>query len=151
MEVALDFLAKAAPLHTPEWAAWRLGCVRPKLAGRWLVSANLLGHGRYYGEMVIDAGAAEDEFTTRITLNSVKDGSTLTRSGSGLVYAGYSWRGRSSRGREIRQRAGRLSHDTREAMWFDPNQLEAQGRWYWGNYQEFGFNVKLVGRRPTRP
>jgi quinohemoprotein amine dehydrogenase len=144
VEISLDFLAKAAPLHTPEWAAWRARMRAPKLAGRWLVSANLPGHGRYYGEMVMQPGAAEDEFTTSITLKSVKDGSTLKRSGSGLVYAGYSWRGRSTAAAKPGNAPDDVAHDAREAMWFDPNQLEAQGRWYWGNYQEFGFNVKLV-------
>lgn len=144
LEVALDFLGKAAPLHTPEWAAWRARMRPAKLAGRWLVSANLPGHGRYYGEMVMQAGTAEDEFTTRITLKSMKDGSTLTRSGSGLVYAGYSWRGRSSAAAKSGNAPDDVTHDTREAMWFNPNQLEAEGRWYWGDYQEFGFNVKLV-------
>jgi quinohemoprotein amine dehydrogenase len=143
-EGALDFLAKAAPLHTPEWAAWRARMRPPKLADRWLLSANLPGHGRYYGEMVIQPGASDDEFTTRITLKSVKDGSTLTRTGSGLVYAGYSWRGRSAAATKPGNAPDDILNETREAMWFDPNQLEAQGRWYWGNYQEFGFDVKLV-------
>ena len=89
-------------------------------------------------------GAAEDEFTTRITLRSVKDGSTLTRSGTGLVYAGYSWRGRSNAAAKSGNAPDDVSHETREAMWFDPNQLAAEGRWYWGDYQEFGFDVKLV-------
>ena len=53
----------------------------PKLAGRWLVSAYVLGKGIYYGEMELQAGAAEDEFNTRVKLQSIKDGSTLTRTG----------------------------------------------------------------------
>jgi quinohemoprotein amine dehydrogenase len=31
----------------------------------------------------------------------------------------------------------------REAMWFAPDQSRANGRWFWGEYQEFGFDVKL--------
>jgi quinohemoprotein amine dehydrogenase len=149
VDVAIDYLAKAAPLHTPEWAAWQARMRPPKLAGRWLVSAHLAGHGRYYGEMTIAAGAAEDEFTTHITLQSVKDGSTLTRTGSGIVYAGYSWRGRSMLdGGGAATKSGAapddLSHEMRETLWINPNQQEAEGRWFWGDYQEFGFDVKLT-------
>jgi quinohemoprotein amine dehydrogenase len=143
-EVAIDYLAKAAPLHTPEWSAWQARMRPPKLAGRWLVSAHLPGHGRYYGEMTIDAGAAEDEFTTHIKLQSVKDGSTLTRTGSGVVYTGYSWRGRSEAATKPGTAPDDLSHEMREALWINPNQQEAEGRWFWGEYQEFGFDVKLV-------
>jgi quinohemoprotein amine dehydrogenase len=144
VEVALDFLAKNAPLHTPEWAAWQARMRPPKLAGRWLVSAKLPGRGQYYGEMLIGAGAADDEFTTRIRLKSVKDGSVLARSGSGLVYAGYSWRGRSTSVSQPGVAPDDLAHEMRETIWFNPNQKEAEGRWYWGAYQEFGFDVKLV-------
>jgi quinohemoprotein amine dehydrogenase len=144
VDIAIDYLAKAAPLHTTEWAEWRARMRAPKLAGRWLVSANLLGHGRYYGEMVIDAGPADDEFTTRIKLVSVKDGSIITRTGSGLVYAGYSWRGRSAGPAKASAAPGDIAPEMREAIWFDPNQMEGQGRWYWGAYQEFGFDVKLL-------
>ncbi len=144
LDAAMDFLAKNAPLHTPEWAAWQARMRPPKLAGRWLATATLPGHGRYFGEIVIDPGAAEDEFTTHIKLKSAKDGSILTRSGGGLVYAGYSWRGRSTASTKPGAAPDDSSHEMREALWFNPNQNEAQGRWFWGEYQEFGFDVKLV-------
>src|SRR6202451_3013474 len=32
----------------------------------------------------------------------------------------------------------------REVMWVSPDQSSAEGRWFWGEYQEFGFDVKLV-------
>ena len=32
-------------------------------------------------------------------------------------------------------------------MWFAPDQATAEGRWFWGQYQEFGFDVQL--RRPA--
>jgi quinohemoprotein amine dehydrogenase len=31
----------------------------------------------------------------------------------------------------------------REVLWFSPDQASAEGRWFWGQYQEFGFDVKL--------
>src|SRR5438105_2501005 len=31
----------------------------------------------------------------------------------------------------------------REVMWIAPDQLTAEGRWFWGEYQEFGVDVKM--------
>jgi quinohemoprotein amine dehydrogenase len=144
VDAALDFLGKAAPLHTPEWAAWRARMRPAKLAGRWLVSATIPGHGKYYGEMQIEPGAnADDEFTTRVTLQSAQDGSKLSRAGTSLVYGGYSWRGRSKGTQSAGSPPDDLSKDAREALWFSEDQLRGEGRWYWGEYQEFGFDVKL--------
>jgi quinohemoprotein amine dehydrogenase len=35
----------------------------------------------------------------------------------------------------------------RETLWISPDQSEAEGRWFWGAYQELGIDVKLV--RPS--
>jgi quinohemoprotein amine dehydrogenase len=140
---ALAYLGKSAPLHTPEWAAWRARMRAPKLAGRWLVSANILGRGKYYGELEVEPGAADDEFTTRVKLVSAKDGSTLIRSGHSLVYAGYSWRGRSKGTTAAGSAPDDLLSEMREVMWVSPDQSQAEGRWFWGQYQEFGFDVKM--------
>lgn len=141
---SLDYLAKNAPLHTPEWAAWRARMRAPKLAGRWLVSAHVIGKGQYFGEMVIEGGASDDEFKTRIKLTSIKDGSTISRTGQGLVYAGYSWRGRSKGASPASNPApDDLSQEMREALFISPDQSHAEGRWFWGSYQEMGIDVKL--------
>ena len=142
-DIAVEFLGNAAPLHTPEWAAWSAKMRAPKLAGRWLVSAHVPGKGLYTGEMVVEPGGVEDEFTTRITLKSVKDGSTLTRSGHGLVYAGYSWRGRSTSNGAKDSNPDSFSNEMRETMWYSSDQSSAEGRWFWGEYHEFGVDVKL--------
>jgi quinohemoprotein amine dehydrogenase len=144
---ALAYIAKTAPLHTPEWAAWRARMRAPKLAGRWLVTAYILGKGKYYGEMELQQAGAEDEFTTRVTLKSIKDGSSITRTGHGLVYAGYSWRGRSKGASAANAAPNDLGSEMREVLFFSPDQSSAEGRWFWGQYQEFGFDVKL--RRPS--
>ncbi|MFL6415539.1 MAG: quinohemoprotein amine dehydrogenase subunit alpha [Bryobacteraceae bacterium] len=141
---ALDFLGKTYPLHTPEWSAWRARMREPKLAGRWLVSAYIPSRGRYVGELVVEPDAAESEFKTRLKLQSVKDGSTISRSGQGLVYAGYAWRGRSQGATATAAKSpDDLSLPMREVMWFSPDQLQADGRWFWGEYQEFGVSVHL--------
>jgi quinohemoprotein amine dehydrogenase len=144
VDQTLDYLSKNAPLHTPEWGAWRARMRTPKLDGRWLVTAHIPGRGKYYGEMVTERGSADDEFQTRVKLQSATDGSTLTRTGQGLVYAGYSWRGRSKGSTPPGAAPDDLSREMRETMWFSPDQLWAEGRWFWGEYQEFGVDVKLV-------
>jgi quinohemoprotein amine dehydrogenase len=144
VDQALDYLSKNAPLHTPEWAAWQARMRVPKLDGSWLVTAHIPGHGNYYGEMTIERGTADDEFRTRAKLVSVTDGSTLTRSGQGLVYAGYSWRGRSKGTNVAGTTPDDISKEMRETLWFSPDQLSAEGRWFWGEYQEFGVDVKLL-------
>jgi quinohemoprotein amine dehydrogenase len=144
VDETVDFLAKEYPLHTPEWSAWRARMRVPKIAGRWLVSAYIVGRGRYYGEMVIDPGPAEDEFVTKVNLKSVRGEPALTHTGTGLVYAGYSWRGRTKgAGMSAGNAPNDLSHQMRQVMWISPDQLSAEGRWFWGDYDEFGFDVKM--------
>ena len=148
VDEALAFFGKTAPLKTPDWAAWRARMRAPKLTGRWIVSAYIPGRGKFYGDMEVAASSGtDDEFTTRVKLTSVQDGSTISRTGHGLVYAGYAWRGR-SKGTPVTNAAPNdLASETREVMWFSPDQSMAEGRWFWGEYQEFGFDVKL--RRPS--
>ncbi len=143
VDAALAFLGKSAPLHTPEWSAWRARMRSPKLAGRWLVAAHISGKGAYYGELAIEPGAAEDEFTTNLKLQSVKDGSMLGRSGQALVYAGYSWRGRSKGSGPASAAVDDLNKEAREVLWFSPDESQGEGRWFWGAYQEFGVDVKI--------
>jgi quinohemoprotein amine dehydrogenase len=147
---AIDYLATAAPLHTPEWSAWSARMRAPRITGKWLVSADIAGYGKFYGDMTVEAGAAEDEFKTTTTLHSVKNGTVIKRTGTGIVYAGYSWRGRSRGTPAANAKPDDLSSDARETLWIAPDQNTAMGRWYWGQYQEFGFDVNLV-RASTEP
>ena len=139
---AIAFLSKAAPLHTPEWDAWSTGAPATNLAGRWLVTASLRGHGIYYGEMLVDA-TPDGDFTTSARLISVADGSRFVRSGRSVVYAGYAWRGRSQGPQIYTSGPDDALSEAREVLWIAPDQSTAEGRWFWGQYQEFGFDVKL--------
>jgi quinohemoprotein amine dehydrogenase len=144
LDISLDFLGKSYGLHTPEWAVWRARMRTPKITGRWLISAHIPGRGKYYGELTIAQGAAEDEFTTTVKLQPVNGGPSISRMGTGLVYAGYSWRGRSKgTATSANPMPGDLSSEMREAFWIFPDQTWAEGRWFWGEYQEFGVDVKL--------
>lgn len=143
-EIAADYLGKVAPLHTPEWSAWRARLASPRLAGKWLVQAYVPGRGKYYGEMTIEPGPAEDEFKTSVKLKSAADGSVVTRTGQSIVYAGYEWRGRSKGSAAANAPVDDVNREAREAISFSPDQNTAQGRWYWGDYQEFGYDVTLM-------
>jgi quinohemoprotein amine dehydrogenase len=139
---AVEFLGKAAPLHTSEWEAWSARARAPNMAGRWLVTASIKGRGDYFGEMQLDR-IGDDEFSTRVNLTSVKDGSSILRSGRTTLYGGYAWRGRSSGSKPANSAPDDLSSEMREVLWITPDQSTAEGRWFWGQYQEFGFDVKL--------
>jgi len=141
-QVALNWLAEKAPLHTPEWAAWKPRLRSPRLEGKWLISASLPGKGRYLGEMTIAPGADAEHFTTTATLRSLQSGAVITRKGQGVVYGGYSWRGSADAGKAGQPDDPKAAD--REVMWFAPDLKMAQGRWFWGAYHEFGFNVTLT-------
>lgn len=144
IDETIDFLGQNYGLHNPQWANWQARMRPARLAGKWVLSAWLPGKGRYTGEMLIEAGAAENEFKTTTTLKSVKDGSKIVRTGTSLVYSGYSWRGR-TKSAALRPNAtpDDPNQDIREVMWVSPDQSSAEGRWFWGYYQEFGFDVKM--------
>ena len=150
-EAALAFFTRVAPLHTPEWTAWSNRTHAQNLTGRWLVSATVNGRGKYYGEMAIETAGADDEFKTRVNLRSVQDGSALVRDGRSAVYDGYAWRGRSRGGVAANPPPDDPASEVREVMWFAPEQSKAEGRWFWGQYQEFGFDVKLERAMPDDP
>jgi quinohemoprotein amine dehydrogenase len=129
LDQAIEYLAKDFGLASAEWSAWRARMRAPKLSGRWLVEGYEIGRGKIVGEMEVESGAADDEFTGSVKLTYVKDGQTVTKSSKSVVYSGYSWRGRTA--------------DWREVMWVAPDQLSMEGRWFWGAYDEFGIDVKL--------
>jgi quinohemoprotein amine dehydrogenase len=147
-EENIAFLGKAAPLHSPEWTAWSARPHAPELTGRWLVTAHVPGRGLFYGDMDVQPGDAEGEFLTHVRLQSVSDGSTLVRTGHNVVYAGHEWRGRSKGAAPASQAPDDLASEARETMWISPDGQNAEGRWFWGQYQEFGFDVQMRKASP---
>jgi len=137
---AVTFLTKAAPLRTSVWDAWVARKSAENLAGRWLVTAYMPGRGAYCGEMQIDR--AGDDYATRIAITSVRDGSKVVRTGRATVFGGSAWRGR-SKGEASNAAPDDPSSEAREVVLLASDQSTAEGRWFWGQYQEFGFDVKL--------
>lgn len=136
IEKAIDHLARAFPLHTAEWAAWRATMRPPRLEGRWSVRGHEIGRGAVYGEMVITASSEPDEFTTRTSLVYARTGERVTRTGEAIVYTGFQWRGRS-----IAQEG---SHESlREVLFVDRDWRTMDGRWFTGSHDEIGLDVTL--------
>lgn len=150
IDIALAYLGKNQPLITPEWTAWKAVMRVPKLAGVWAVNAYEKGKGRVYGTMTIEPGAAPDLFTTKIEMRYATSGLTVSRTGRGIVYTGYSWRGRSTTGTPPKD-PSLPPAESREAMFVSRDNNEMTGRWFWGGYQEFGIDVHLVriGAQPV--
>lgn len=143
-QVALAYMRKVAPLHTPEWSAWSQREQSPHVAGKWLVTASLPGKGAFFGTMEVAPGASGDAFATHTTLQSLSGGPAITTTGNGVVYAGYSWRGRAQTGATGKPAPDSLDQPVREVMQFAPDRKSATGRWFWGEYQEFGYDVTLT-------
>jgi quinohemoprotein amine dehydrogenase len=132
-------LSQIAPLSTPEWEAWR-NRDSSDLVGRWLVTAVLPGRGKYWGEMQVER-TPNGDFMTRTILTSITDRSVLVRTGRGMLYGDYAWRGRSSGSSPAGGVPGDPLTEAREVMSFSAFPTSAEGRWFWGQYQEFGFDV----------
>lgn len=142
-DVAIAYLKEKAPLHTPEWAAWSARQTNPELAGKWLVTATVPGKGRYAGTMDITKGTDAVTFGTVTHLDGLEGQGHITRKGEGYVYAGFMWRGVSAGDQKVSGTAD-VNSKTREALDFTPDQQSAKGRWFWGEYHEFGYDVELT-------
>lgn len=137
MERAVDHLSEVFPLHTPEWAAWSATMRPPRLEGTWVMSGHQPGRGALYGTVTMGGGGEQDAFVTRASYTFPATGETVTRRGRGLVYTGYQWRGRSF---ESDEADGAM----REVMVVERGMNEISGRWFRGDYDEIGMDVRLT-------
>jgi quinohemoprotein amine dehydrogenase len=137
VEKALDHLSKTFPLKTPEWQAWSANMRPARLDGTWALSGWDLGKGAIYGKVTIAADpSSNDEFTTTISYRVARTGDVVTRTGRGIVYTGFQWRGRSTKGSDE-------SSALREVMFVDRDWRSIEGRWFMGGYDEIGLDVRL--------
>lgn len=135
MDKAIDHLAAAFPLETPQWSAWTANMRAPRLAGSWLLTGWEPGKGAIYGTVTISAEASDPAaFTTRERLVYAESGRAVDRSGQALVYTGYQWRGRSNPD---------AADELREVMTVARDQQSMSGRWFSGPYDELGPDVTL--------
>jgi len=149
-EIALDYLASAQPLITPEWTAWRAVMKAPKLAGTWVLSGDQPGKGKIYGRMVVSPGAADDQFTTAVEFTYALTGSAVKTTGRGITYTGYNWRGRSGSAQPPSTTASAVPTEWREAMMVSRDGNSMDGRFFWSGFGELGIDVHLT-RLGTEP
>ncbi len=148
VDLALDYLASAQPLMTPEWTAWRAAMRPQKLAGTWLLSGYQPGKGKLYGQVVITPGAADGQFATSVQFSYVTSGVTVKAAGKSIVYTGYNWRGRvyppagPSTAPSIT--ATSIPTEWREAMMVSRDGNSIDGRWFWSGFGELGIDVHMV-------
>ena len=143
-DVAIDYLSKAQPLMTPEWVAWKSVMRSPKLEGKWMLTGYQQGKGRIFGTLTIEAGPTADDFVTKLDIDYATTGATVSRTGKGIVYTGYSWRGRSNSGTAAPTDPSAAPTEWREAMMVSRDGNSMDGRWFWGGYEEFGMDAHLV-------
>ena len=143
-DVAIDYLAKNQPLLTQEWANWKAVMRTPKLEGKWMLTGYQQGKGRVFGTITIEPGAVPDEFVTKTELEYATSGTTVSLAGKGIVYTGYSWRGRSTGPKTQSADPGSNPSEWREALMVSRDANTMDGRWFWGGYQEFGIDAHLV-------
>ena len=135
MDRAINHLAEVFPLLTPEWSAWSANKRAPQLEGEWVISGYEPGEGPIYGTLTIKATESDtDAFTSSSRYVYAESGLTVERSGQGLVYTGYQWRGRSNPG---------TANELREVMFIERDQQRMSGRWFSGAYDEIGPDVTL--------
>jgi quinohemoprotein amine dehydrogenase len=144
-DVAIDYLSKAQPLMTPDWSSWKAVMRPPKLEGKWMLTGYQQGKGRIFGTMTIEPGPSPEDFITKIEIEYAATGATLSRTGKGIVYTGYSWRGRSTAPTGTAASADPSSNPTewREALFVSRDGNTMDGRWFWGGYDEFGIDAHL--------
>jgi quinohemoprotein amine dehydrogenase len=144
-EVALAYIVQSSPLHSPEWAAWQPSMQAPKIAGRWLISGSEPGKGRFFGQMTIEPGTSDGSFKTSAKICYANGSPAMTASGGAIVYTGYAWRGRATIDGPASSPADPKT--MRQVMMLEKDRSEFKGRWFWGEYQEFGMDVTM--RRAT--
>jgi quinohemoprotein amine dehydrogenase len=130
----LQKLAKEQPLLTPEWQQWALQRREVPMAGTWTVAGHEVGRGDLSGTCTI-ARTDVDEYDVTWDLH-FSNGDSAVRKGKGLLYSGYSWRGR---GEDPKEGGGAW----REVLLLDEPWQRLKGRLFRGDYDEIGCDVEL--------
>lgn len=137
-ERVVEYLGKAQPIETKEWAEWSTSMRPARIGGAWALSGWEPGKGAVFGRVTITPVAGTtDEFTTQITYSYARGGQQVSREGRVTIYTGFQWRGRSTAG-------GAADSALREVMFVERDWSKIAGRWFTGGYDELGLDITLA-------
>ncbi len=130
---ALDQLKEKYPFSTPEFEAHRAKGPGAGIAGRWTVRGHLPGAGPIGGFVEFEPGPDGDwrERTTFVH----RDGTVEERTGSGVLYGGFSFRGRTD---------GPVLGERRAALLLSDDGATLTGRMFRGRFGEDGVELTLT-------
>jgi quinohemoprotein amine dehydrogenase len=145
----LGELAKKAPLFTDSWKEWQVQKREVPVAGTWVVVGHEMGRGAVQGEVVITKNG-ENSFQTQWTLRYLGVDpapypvASVTRTGKSVLYAGYSWRGRSD---VDAAQFPAEPKQLKEVLLLSEDWNQFEGRIFFGDWSELGMDVTLHRKR----
>ena len=132
---ALDQIKEMYPFETPEWRNHRAKGPGSGIAGRWFLRGRQPGEGPIAGVVEFrPAEGAEGNYGYEADLIHA-DGTAERRRGEGVLYGGYSFRGR-SRGERLLER--------RAALLLSADGRTLTGRLFRGRFGEHGLDATLT-------
>ncbi|MEE2856826.1 MAG: quinohemoprotein amine dehydrogenase subunit alpha [Planctomycetota bacterium] len=137
----LATLAKEQGLFSEEWRHWNQEKREVPLDGRWIVKGHEVGRGPIRGTLDLKR-IATGEYESKWTWLRA-NGRTVVRNGTGLFYAGHSWRGRSTS-----TAPGELE-SLKEVLLLDESWTRMEGRLFTGEYNELGIEIELLRASET--
>ena len=111
------------------------------LDGHWIVKGHEVGRGPIRGTLDLKR-IATGEYESKWTWLRA-NGRTVVRNGTGLFYAGHSWRGRSTS-----TAPGELE-SIKEVLLLDETWTRMEGRLFTGEYNELGIEIELLRASAT--
>jgi quinohemoprotein amine dehydrogenase len=137
----LAVLAAEQGLFSEEWRHWNQEKREVPLDGRWIVKGHEVGRGPIRGTLDLKR-IATGEYESKWTWLRA-NGRTVVRNGTGLFYAGHSWRGRSTS-----TAPGELE-SLKEVLLLDETWTRMEGRLFTGEYNELGIEIELLRASAT--
>ena len=135
VDQVLDQLKEKYPFETPAWRAYRAKGPGPGIAGRWFLRGHQPGGGPISG---IVAFRPDDESDGNYDYEAKlihADGAAEHRLGAGVLYGGFSFRGR-AQGARLQER--------RTALILSEDGQTLTGRLFRGRFGEDGIDVTLT-------